>query len=171
VSLCPCLAPATAAGVDLFGLLTTDINRGYKFFSARALQSNSAALWLYERMCASKVVGLVVRRGHVREAREAGRRGRARVAARGLKELRLWEPQAGDNTSDAPLGGDRDGAHPGRPVRAPGPPVRRTRSDERIDERLSASTSASAGGSRRPPISIQNKATTTTTAHSGGLHD
>ena len=25
----------------------------YKLFSARALQSNSAALWLYERMCAS----------------------------------------------------------------------------------------------------------------------
>ena len=29
----------------------------YKLFSARALQSNSAALWLYERMCASLPTG------------------------------------------------------------------------------------------------------------------
>jgi len=38
-----------------------------------------------------EVVGPVVHRGHVREAREAGRRGRARAAVRGQEELRLWE--------------------------------------------------------------------------------
>ena len=60
------------------------------------------------------VVGPVVRRGDVREAREGGRRGRARVAARvavrGQEEPRLWESRAGDDLVDALVDGDREGA-------------------------------------------------------------
>ena len=58
------------------------------------------------------VVGPVVQRGDVCEAREGGRRGRARVAARvavrGQEEPRLWESRAGDDLVDALVDGDRE---------------------------------------------------------------
>ena len=79
------------------------------------------------RLNVDEVVGPVVRRGHVREAREVGRRGRAEVAVRG-QELRLWEPRAGDDTGDAPLGGDpsrRNKSHPDRSWRHHFPPCRK----------------------------------------------
>ena len=47
------------------------------------------------------VVGLVVHRGHVRETREVGRRGRGGVAVRWQEKRRLWKPWAGDDAGDA----------------------------------------------------------------------
>ena len=124
----------------------------------------TAALWLYARVRApptSAAEGCEVReiwKGSwtsigststwslvrsfivVSEAREGGRRGRARVAARiavrGQEEPRLWESRAGDDLVDALLDGDREGAHPVRLDRAPSTPVVGARANERVDERL-----------------------------------
>ena len=44
------------------------------------------------RLDVDVVVGLVVHRGHVRETREVGRRGRGGVAVRWQEKRRLWKP-------------------------------------------------------------------------------
>ena len=88
------------------------------------------------RLDVDVVVGLVVHRGHVRETREVGRRGRGGVAVRWQEKRRLWKPWAGDDAGDAFLGGDRDGTHSERLERAPHPPVGSACADERVDESL-----------------------------------